>query len=95
MGEEKREGRLGSNACNGSAGVCVWEGGGGRDGDRGGKEHQRNPDKVSSHLQLHPFVFPQLLSFPSRLCVYSIQPSSMLANSASVLRLGPGVALEG
>lgn len=94
MGEEKRRGRLGSNACNGSAGVCVWEGGG-RDGDRGGKEHQRNPDKVSSHLQLHPFVFPQLLSFPSRLCVYSIQPSSMLANAAPVLRLGPGVALEG
>lgn len=58
------------------------------------KEHQRNPDKVSSHLQLHPFVFPQLPAFPSRLCVYSIQPGSMLANSASVLRLGPCVALE-
>lgn len=73
----------------------VFGGEGDRDGHRGGEEHQRNPDKVSSHLQLHPFVFPQLLSFPSRLCVYSIQPSSMLANSASVLRLGPGVALEG
>lgn len=59
-----------------------------------GKELQRNPDKVSSHLQLHPFVFPQLLPFPSGLCVYSTQPGSMFANSASVPRLGPCVALE-
>lgn len=28
------------------------------------QEHQRNPDKVSSHLQLHPFVFPSCFLFP-------------------------------
>lgn len=60
--------------CGGRACVCV-------------KEHQRNPGKVSSHLQLHPFVFPQLLSFPARLCIYSTQSSSMLASAASVVFL--------
>lgn len=60
--------------CAAGARVCV-------------KEHQRNPGKVSSHLQLHPFVFPQLLSFPARLCIYSTQSSSMLASAASVVFL--------
>lgn len=48
------------------------------------KEHQRNPGKVSCRLQLHPFVFPQLLSFTPCLCIYSTQSSSMLASAASV-----------
>lgn len=49
------------------------------------EEHQRNTSKVSSHLQLHPFVFPQLLSFLSCLCIYSTQSSSMLAGATSVV----------
>lgn len=70
---KERERRVDSNG-----GACVW--------DRVCvKEHQRNPGKVSSHLQLHPFVFPQLLSFPSCLCIYSNQSSSMLASSVSAL----------
>lgn len=35
---------------------------------------RRNPGKVSSHLQLHPFVSPQLRSFSSLMFLYLLYP---------------------
>lgn len=72
--------------------ACVFEGERDRDGDREERNIRRTQTRLVPICSFIPLCSPSCFLFP--LAFVFILSSSMLANAASVLRLGPFVALE-